>query len=125
MANKKSKSSPIYISAGIIAASLILTYTPIPGLQQTVIIVSGTELQEPLQQLEAKFEQENPQIKLELKFQGSQDMVNKFVDHKNDFKPTILIPANGEILAELSDRLRAANNTAPFYDSPDPSPKPY
>ncbi|BAB76100.1 substrate-binding domain-containing protein [Anabaena sp. FACHB-709] len=123
MANKKSKSSPIYISAGIIAASLILTYTPIPGLQQTVIIVSGTELQEPLQQLEAKFEQENPQIKLELKFQGSQDMVNKFVDHKNDFKPTILIPANGEILAELSDRLRAANNTAPFYDSPRPIAK--
>lgn len=118
MANKKSKSSPIYISSGIIAASLILTYAPIPALQQTVIIVSGTELQEPLQKLETKFEQENPNIQLELKFQGSQDMVNKFVDQKNDFKPAVLIPANGEILTELSDRLRAANNTAPFYDSP-------
>jgi ABC-type molybdate transport system substrate-binding protein len=123
MAKKKSKSSPIYISAAIIAASLLLTYTPVPGLQQTVIIISGTELQEPLQQLSAKFEQENPNIKLELKFQGSQDMVNKFVDQKNDFQPTILIPANGEILTELSDRLRAVNNTAPFYDSPRPIAK--
>ncbi|ABA20985.1 conserved hypothetical protein [Trichormus variabilis ATCC 29413] len=123
MANKKSKSSPIYISSGIIAASLILTYAPIPALQQTVIIVSGTELQEPLQKLETKFEQENPNIQLELKFQGSQDMVNKFVDQKNDFKPAVLIPANGEILTELSDRLRAANNTAPFYDSPRPIAK--
>ncbi|MBD2251373.1 substrate-binding domain-containing protein [Nostoc parmelioides] len=123
MATQKSKSSQVYTSAGIIAASLILTYTPIPGLQQTVIIISGTELQEPLQQLAAKFEQENPDIQLELKFQGSQDMVNKFVDQKNDFQPTVLIPANGEILTELSDRLRATNNTAPFYDSPRPIAK--
>ncbi|RCJ29224.1 ABC transporter substrate-binding protein [Nostoc minutum NIES-26] len=110
-------------SVTIILAALGLTYVPIPGLQKTIIVVSGTELQEPLQQLETKFEQENPNIKLELKFQGSQDIVNQFIDRKDDFKPTVLIPANGEILTELSDRLRATNNTDPFYDSPSPIAK--
>ncbi|QLE57013.1 substrate-binding domain-containing protein [Nostoc sp. TCL26-01] len=110
-------------SVAIILAALGLTYAPIPGLQKTIVIVSGTELQEPLQQLATKFEQKNPNIKLQLQFQGSQDMVNKYVDQKNDFKPTVLIPANGEILTELSDRLRATNNTTPFYDSPRPIAK--
>ncbi|BAT56481.1 unknown protein [Nostoc sp. NIES-3756] len=123
MAKKKSKSSQVYTSTVILAASLVLTYVPLPGSQQTVIIVSGTELQEPLQQLAAKFQQEHPNIKLELKFQGSQDIVNKYVDQKNDFKPTVLIPANGEILTELSDRLRATDNNSPFYDSPRPIAK--
>ncbi|MEL6164208.1 MAG: hypothetical protein AAFR37_10760 [Cyanobacteria bacterium J06628_3] len=55
-----------FTSAGIILAALGLAYAPIPGLQQTVVIVSGTELKAPLEQLEAKFEQENPNIKIEL-----------------------------------------------------------
>ncbi|ALF53329.1 ABC transporter substrate-binding protein [Nostoc piscinale CENA21] len=113
----------VFTSVAIIAAALGLTYAPIPGLQQTVVIVSGTELQEPLQQLEVKFEQENPNIKLELKFQGSQDMVNNYVDQKNDFKPAVLIPANGEILTELSDRLRTTTQTEPFYENPQPLAK--
>lgn len=126
---KKQKSTSkqqtkIITSIAIILSALGLTYAPIPGLQQTVVIVTGTELQEPLQQLETKFEQANPNIKLELKFQGSQDMVNKYIDQKNDFKAAVLIPANGEILTELSDRLKAINNnTNPFYDTPRPIAK--
>jgi ABC-type molybdate transport system substrate-binding protein len=123
MVTKKSKYPRIVSSIAIILASLGLTYAPIPGLQQTVVVVSGTELQEPLQQLEKKFEQKNPNIKLELKFQGSQEMVNKYVDQKNDFKPAVLIPANGEILTELSDRLRTTSKDNPFYDSPQPIAK--
>ncbi|MBD2495345.1 substrate-binding domain-containing protein [Nostoc sp. FACHB-280] len=119
----KSQSVKVITSVAIIIAALGLTYVPLPGLKKTVIIVSGTELQEPLQILETKFEQENPNIKLELKFQGSQDMVNNYVDQKNDFKPTILIPANGEILPELSDRLRTTTQTEPFYDTPQPLAK--
>ncbi|KAB8334976.1 ABC transporter substrate-binding protein [Scytonema tolypothrichoides VB-61278] len=126
MTKKKSKSqrqNRVFISFAIIFASLCLTYAPLPGLEQTVIVVSGTELQAPLQELEAKFERENPNIKLSLKFQGSQEMVNKYIDHKNDFKPTVLIPANGVILTELSERYKATNNTEPFYDSPRPIAK--
>lgn len=110
-------------SLGIILGALGLTYAPIPGLNQTIVVVSGTELEEPLKALEAKFERENPRIQLELKFQGSQDIVNNYIDNKNDFKPTVLIPANGEILTQLSDRLRASNNSEPFYDSPRPVTK--
>ena len=85
MTKKKSKyqrQNRVFISIAIIFASLCLTYAPVPGLEQTVIVVSGTELQAPLQELEAKFERENPNIKLSLKFQGSQEMVNKYIDHK-------------------------------------------
>ncbi|MGB3650159.1 MAG: hypothetical protein WBA41_02995 [Rivularia sp. (in: cyanobacteria)] len=76
---RKSQQNRTLTSLGIILASLGLAYAPIPGLQQTVVIVSGSELQEPLKQLETQFEQENPNIKLELKFQGSQEIVNKFI----------------------------------------------
>ncbi|WP_242072055.1 extracellular solute-binding protein [Nostoc sp. FACHB-110] len=110
-------------SSAIIIAALGLTYIPLPGSNKTVVIVSGTELQEPLQELEAKFEQVNPHIKLDLKFQGSQEIVNNYLDQKNDFKATILIPANGEILAELSDRLRTTTQTEPFYNTPQPLAK--
>lgn len=105
-------------SVAIALTAIGLSYAPIPGLQQSVVVVSGTELQAPLQQLEAKFERENPNIKLELKFQGSQDIVNNYIDKKNDFKPTVLIPASGEFLEELSQRSLAQNNSEPFYDSP-------
>ena len=105
-------------SVAIALAAIGLSYAPIPGLQQTVVVVSGTELQAPLQQLEAKFERENPTIKLELKFQGSQDIVNNYIDKKNDFKPTVLIPASAELLEELSQRFLGQNNSEPFYDSP-------
>ncbi|HEY9796684.1 MAG TPA: substrate-binding domain-containing protein [Leptolyngbyaceae cyanobacterium] len=120
---KSKNKNRLLMSLGIILASLGLTYVPIPGLNQTVVVVSGTELSEPLQALEAKFEQENPGIKLELKFQGSQDIVNNYLDNKNDFKPTVLIPANGEILKELSDRAQAQNNSNPFYETPQPIAK--
>lgn len=108
----------ILISLGIILGVLVLTYAPLPGLQQSIVVVSGTELQEPLQALAAKFKQEHPEIQLELKFQGSQDMVNKYINDQNDFQPTVLIPANGQILNELDVRWRSQNNSEPFYEPP-------
>ena len=121
--NKSKLQNRAFTSAGIILAALGLAYAPIPGLQQTVVIVSGTELKAPLEQLETKFEQENPNIKIELKFQGSQDIVNKFIDKKNDFNPTILMPASGELLDELSQRYQAQNNSEAFYNQPQPIAK--
>jgi ABC-type molybdate transport system substrate-binding protein len=117
------KNRQILLSLSLIVGALGLTYAPLPGLNQTIIVVSGTELQEPLQVLEAKFEQQNPSIQLELKFQGSQDIINNFIDQKNDFKPTVLIPANGDMLSELSFHSTASNNSQPFYNSPQPIAK--
>jgi ABC-type molybdate transport system substrate-binding protein len=111
------------ISTVIILAALGLTFAPLPGLEQSIIVVSGTELQEPLQVLATEFEQANPQIKIDLEFQGSQDLVNRYIDRQNDFNPTILIPAEGEILQELSDRYSAQENSEAFYGTPQPIAK--
>ncbi len=116
--NNKSKNNKLLISLGIILASLGLTYAPRPGVKQTITIVSGTELKEPLQELETRFERNYSHINLELKFQGSQDLVNNYIEGKNDFTPAILIPANGEILAGFSSRWKSAHNRQPFYYPP-------
>jgi ABC-type molybdate transport system substrate-binding protein len=111
------------LSIGIILAALGLSYAPLPGVQQQIVVVSGTELREPLTALEEKFERSHPNIQLELKFQGSQDIVNRYIDDRNDFKPTVVIPANGEILRELETRWRSQNGTDPFYEKPQPIAK--
>ncbi len=118
-----SKQTSLYTSIGIILAGLGLTYAPLPGISQTIVIVSGSELEEPLKVLEQKFEQANPSIKVEVKIQGSRELVNKYFDDKNDFKPTILIPANGELLNELSARWKAQYSEEPFYEQPRPLAK--
>ena len=106
------------ISLGIILTALGVTFIPAPPQKRTIVIVSGTELQAPLKELETIYEQRHKNIDIELKFQGSQDMVNKFIDQKNDFKPTILIPANGEQLKELRSRYSAQTQEDPFYSQP-------
>ena len=113
-----SRTNKTIISLIIILVSLGLTYAPISRLKQTIFIVSGTELEEPLKELEAKFEQNYPSINLELKFQGSQDIVNNYIDQRNDFTPAILIPANGQFLQELNTRWEAQNNSQLFYNKP-------
>lgn len=105
-------------SIGIVLAALGLAYVPIPGVNQTLTVVSGSELQEPLKVLETTFEREYPNISIDLEFQGSQDIVNKYVNDDNSFTPTVLIPANGELLEELSDRWRTQNQGEPFYNQP-------
>lgn len=111
------------ISLAIILAAFGLTYAPLPGLNKTVIVVSGTELKEPLQEIEKKFEQANKNINIELKFQGSQDIINNFIDQKNDFNPTILIPENSELVKQLESRLNAQGDSEPFYNNPQPISK--
>lgn len=113
----------IPISLSILAVSLGLAYAPIPGFSQTVVVVSGSELQEPLKILEARFEQQNPNTQLQLEFQASQDIVNNYIDNRNDFDPTVLIPANGQLLQELEQRWQAQESAPPFHNSPQPVAK--
>ncbi|MDY7024668.1 MAG: substrate-binding domain-containing protein [Cyanobacteriota bacterium] len=119
--NNNSQSQPqkrVVISAILAVAAFGLAYAPLPGIEQEIVVVSGTELAEPLKQLETRFEQQYPNINLDLKFQGSQDIVNNYIDQKNDFTPTVLIPASQGFLEELSQRWQAQNQTEPYYKSP-------
>jgi hypothetical protein len=117
------KRRSLFISIAMIATTLGLAYAPIPGTRHSVTIVSGTELQEPLQTLIEQFQQQHPDIQLTLKTQGSLDMVNRFMDDKNDFQPTVLIPANGELLKDLETRWQSQNQGAAFYGVPQPIAK--
>ncbi|MEL7502573.1 MAG: substrate-binding domain-containing protein [Cyanobacteria bacterium J06554_6] len=118
-----SKTTKTLASSAIALIFLGAAYAPLPGVSQTLVIVSGTELQEPLKLLEQRYEQQNPNIQIDLEFQGSQDIVNKYVDDNNDFEPTILIPANGQLFDELTQRWQAQYGDAPFYETPQPIAK--
>jgi len=123
MINTAKKKKNLWLSSLIALVSLGLAYIPIPGLETRIVIVTGTELTEPLTRLKEDFEKKNPDIAIEIKEQGSQDIINKFVDEKNDFKPTILIPADGELLTELKTRLSTRDGSDPFYETPRPIAK--
>jgi ABC-type molybdate transport system substrate-binding protein len=110
-------------STAIALAALGLAYAPLPGATQTITVVSGSELQEPLAVLEQRFEAANPNIDLQVEIQGSQDMVNNYLDDQNDFTPTVLIPANGQLLEELARRWQTQYGDEPFYNTPQPIAK--
>lgn len=107
-------------SLGLMLASLVVAYAPLPGFRQTLVVVSGTELEEPLKALESEFEAENPSIDLALQFQGSQDMVNRYVASPKDFPGAVMIPANGNLLMELEQQVTAQGQNSPFVDDPMP-----
>ena len=113
----------VLISATIGLAALLLAYVPIPGVKKTIVVVTGTELAEPLQEIGKNFQTKYPDVELILKFQGSQDLINNYVDKKNDFKPTVLIPASKELLEELKERWNAENKTEAFVGEPTPIAK--
>ncbi|MEM7592033.1 MAG: substrate-binding domain-containing protein [Cyanobacteria bacterium P01_A01_bin.83] len=114
----QAQTSKTVASISIILASVAAAFAPIPGVKQNLVIVSGTELQSPLTELEQKFEQDHPGVDLQLEFQGSQDIANNFIDRKNNFQPHILIAASGEILEELDSRYSAQNNQKAFINPP-------
>jgi ABC-type molybdate transport system substrate-binding protein len=117
------KSDRTIKSGAILLLSLGLAYAPIPGLGQNITVVSGTELAEPLAKIEANFEAKYPNIKVEIKTQGSQDLVNNYIDKKNDFKPTVLIPASASFVKEVAERWKSQNQSDAFYQQPTPIAK--
>jgi ABC-type molybdate transport system substrate-binding protein len=118
--SKQEKSSlNILISLGIIATSLGLTYYPLLITTKTITIVIGSELQEPFQEIEKKFEQANAHINLAIKIQGSQDIITNFLEQKNDFQVTILIPANEQLITELETKLKTQGQEDIFYNQPE------
>jgi len=123
LTSRTMKRRSLLISLGIIACALAISFAPLPGISRQIVVVSGTELEEPLRALQPRFAEQYPHIDLELQFQGSQDIVNNYVDDDNDFTPTVLIPASGELLGEVRDRWVAQNEGDPFHEEPRPIAK--
>lgn len=117
-----SSSGRTTLSVGILLASLGIAFAPVGGTVN-LVVVSGSELQEPLETLVRDYERQNSNVTIDLKIQGSQDIVNKFVDQKNDFDPALIIPANGELLNNLEQRLKAQGESNPFVTQPQPVAK--
>jgi len=108
----------VTLSSGIIAVAIGLAYSSTPATEQRVVVVSGTELQEPLTLLTERFETQHPAIDIVLSFQGSQEMVNRYIDQTDEENPAVLIPANGELLEELDDRWSVQQEQPAFYGEP-------
>jgi hypothetical protein len=68
------------LSLGIAATALGLAAAPIPGLRRSLLVAAGSELEEPLRQLEPLFERRHPGIDLRWQVQGAQDLVNQNLD---------------------------------------------
>ncbi|MGA1282536.1 MAG: substrate-binding domain-containing protein [Prochlorothrix sp.] len=109
-------------SLAITAVSLTLAYAPIPGFRQTLIVVSGSELKEPLMALEAQFEQQYRDIDLKIEIQGSQDMIENYRLGQNDFTATVLMPADDQLLTELEQRWQQNNPSGPALWATEPQP---
>jgi ABC-type molybdate transport system substrate-binding protein len=96
-------------SIGIILAAVGLTYgLPKPTVE--IAIAAGTEMEEPLKVLTAEFQKERPDIRIQLKFQGSQELVNDYLQKKGS-PPQILIPASAELLDKVEGERQAIAKT--------------
>lgn len=118
-ANQEKSPFNIFISLAIIVASLGLTYYPLLITTKTITIVIGSELKEPFKAIQKNFKQANPNIDLDIKIQGSQDIITNFIEQKNDFQTTILIPANEQLITELETKLKAQGQEKIFYHEPE------
>ena len=108
--------SLVFLTAGLLGG-----VAPLPGESRQLVVVAGTELQQALLALKPSFEQRYPGVRLALYFRGSQALANDYLeDRYRDVKPTIVIPANGEILTKLAEDWRAREQSDPFYGPPQP-----
>ena len=92
------------LSLAILAASVALAAVPWSPFRRSLSVAVGSELEQPMRDLETRFEQAHPDIDLVWRVQGSQDMVNQAMETRAD-RPRVLIPASGELLRGLAERL--------------------
>ena len=110
----------ILVALGLVAASKMGV---LEKKVSQIVVVAGSELQPILEGIAPQFQKDHAEIQIELQFQGSQDIVNRYLDDKNDFTPTILIPANGELLKDLALRWSAQDSSPAFHEAPRPLAK--
>ena len=94
-----------WLSLAIIAGALAIAIAPWSPWRRTLRVAIGSELEQPMRELEASFERRHPHINLIWQVQGSQDMVNQALEPSQK-RPRVLIPASQELLKSLQLRLR-------------------
>ena len=92
------------LSLAILAASVALAAAPWSLFRRSLSVAVGSELEQPMRDLETRFEQAHPDIDLVWRVQGSQDMVNQAME-VTSMRPRVLIPASGDLLRGLAERL--------------------
>ncbi|MEB3264946.1 MAG: substrate-binding domain-containing protein [Synechococcus sp.] len=107
------------LSLGIAALALALAGAPLPGLRRPLLVVVGSELEEPLRQIEPLFEQRHGGIDLRWRVMGAQDMVNSSLDGGPE-RPRVLIPSNRDQLEVYARAVQARGAGEPFRGSPQP-----
>ena len=70
------------LSLAILAASVALAAMPWSPFRRSLSVAVGSELEQPMRDLETRFEQAHPDIDLVWRVQGSQDMVNQAMEEE-------------------------------------------
>ena len=93
------------LSVLILGASILIAASPWTPFRRRLLVAIGSELEQPMHELEARFETSHPEVDLQWRVLGSQDMVNQALE-AGPARPRVLIPASEELLQGLADRLR-------------------
>ena len=105
------------LSAGLAAMAVLLAVTPLPGLRRPLLVSAGSELEDSLRRLEPEFEHQERGIDLRWQVEGSQDMVNNNLEPSPQ-RARVLIPANEQLLQDLTRQARALGQPEPFLAPP-------
>lgn len=101
------------LSSAIAALALALAAAPIPGLRRSLLVAVGSELEQPLRQLEPQFERRYPGIDLHWEVQGAQDLVNRNLESGPE-RARVLIPSNRQLLEVFAAAQAAQGGAAAF-----------
>lgn len=107
------------LSIAIAAASVALAAVPLPALRRPLMVAVGSELEQPLAQLEPLFERRHPGIDLRWEVQGAQDMLNRNLEASPE-RARVLIPSNRDQLLAFQAAAANRGGAQPFVAAPLP-----
>jgi hypothetical protein len=103
------------LSLVILALSVLVAAAPWTPFRRRLLVAIGSELEQPMHVLEARFEREHPAVDLHWQVRGSQDMVNQALQPSSE-RPRVLIPASEELLRGLAERMRRQQSGSVLRD---------
>jgi ABC-type molybdate transport system substrate-binding protein len=103
------------LSLVILAMSVLIAAAPWTPFRRRLLVAIGSELEQPMRELETRFEREHPAVDLHWQVRGSQDMVNQALVPSGE-RPRVLIPASEELLRGLAERMRRQQNDSGLQD---------